>query len=102
MDPKFEGKLLDRIAELAKGNEDRTIEYLTKSGKASLAERQSKWIESQRAEGRRMVKAWLAGDDIAALKLRFPGPRGGIDWPAVVEAALSAPVRGAQGECIGR
>jgi hypothetical protein len=100
MEKQLEEKLLDRLADLAKGNEERTLEYLAKAERMSAAERYGKWMASQKADGMRAVKAWLHDDDIAALKQRFPGPRGGIDWPAVAKAALSVPVKTTQNEVV--
>ncbi len=86
MDPKIAGKILDRIAELSQGNEQRTMDYLSKP--QTGAERQRRYEEKLMGEGLRQVKTWLPEKDIATVKAAFPSPRGGIDWKAVIKAAL--------------
>lgn len=53
------------------------------------AERQAAFTARQGEKGARLVKAWLSVETISALKARYPGPRGGVDWEGVAEAALS-------------
>ncbi len=87
MDQKIAGKILDRIAELYRGNEQRTMEYLDKA-QSPGAERQRQFEKKRMEAGMRPVKAWLSDDAIASLKQIYPGPRGGIDWSGVIAAAL--------------
>lgn len=56
--------------------------------KRTGAQRQSAFTSRKIEAGARLVKAWLPSETITALKSRYPGPRGGIDWPAVAEVAL--------------
>lgn len=86
MDPRIADKLLDRIVELSKGNEERTMEYLM--AQSTGAERQRKYAEKCQAEGKRQTYLWLDDTDAAALKRAYPGQRGGINWKAVIAAAL--------------
>ncbi len=88
MDPAFAGRLLDRLAELARGNEPRTLEYLTMK---TAAERQKRLHEKRLAEGTRPYKVWVSDQDSSALQRAFPGPRAGIDWQAVIDSALRKP-----------
>lgn len=53
------------------------------------AERQAAFAVRQFEKGARLVKAWLSLSTVEALKDRYPGKRGGIDWEMVAEAALS-------------
>lgn len=77
--------MLDRLAELARGNEERTLEYLmTKSN----SERQAELKARRVADGQVKVTLWAGVDQLEALKAAFPGPRGGIDWGAVIKKAL--------------
>ena len=88
MDTRFRDKILDRIAELAQGNEARLLDYLDDKAMSTGAERQARLTERRKAEGKRRVPAWLAAHEEAELKRLYPGPRGGIDWSAVIRAAL--------------
>lgn len=56
---------------------------------SSTAERQQRLKEKRLESGRKLANVWLPVEDMNALKQVFPGPRGGIDWPAVAAAALS-------------
>ncbi|MBM4199823.1 MAG: hypothetical protein FJ189_00870 [Gammaproteobacteria bacterium] len=85
MDPAFAGRLLDRLAELTRGNEPRALEYLTMK---TAAERQKRLHEKRLAEGIRPLKVWVSDQDYDALQAAYPGPRDGVDWKAVVDAAL--------------
>jgi hypothetical protein len=55
---------------------------------ASDADRRAKHEAQRRAEGYRRVPIWVHRDELDALRARYPGPRGGVDWQAVVRAAL--------------
>jgi hypothetical protein len=77
--------MLNRLAVLARGNEERTLEYLTMK---STAERQAAMKARRQAEGQVKVALWAGVDQLEALKAAFPGPRGGIDWQAVIARAL--------------
>ncbi len=55
----------------------------------SGAERQRLLKKARKAEGIRARKVWLSDADMDVLKARYPGPRGGIDWTAVICAALN-------------
>jgi hypothetical protein len=57
----------------------------------TTAERQAELRQRRKAEGLERETIWLSDNDRAALKQRFPGPRSGIDWQAVIRAALDAP-----------
>lgn len=52
------------------------------------AERQKQFNRAKRSAGLKSVAVWLSAECIEELKQRFPGPRGGIDWLAVVARAL--------------
>jgi hypothetical protein len=86
MNPRLADKLLDRIAEISEGNVERTTRYLT--GKANGAERQAKFKQARLNAGERQIYVWLSEPQMVSLKKSFPGPRGGIDWDKVIEAAL--------------
>ena len=88
MDPAFAGRLLDRLAELTHGNEPRALEYITRK---TAAERQKRLHEKRLAEGVRPLKVWVRDQDYDALQAAYPGPRQGIDWQAVIDAALRRP-----------
>lgn len=53
------------------------------------ANRQAELRQRRKAEGVKRETIWLSDNHRAALKQRFPGPRAGIDWEHVVEAALT-------------
>ena len=76
--------VLDRIVSLDRGD-GRFSEYLRmKSG----SERQKALKDSRKASGQRLSNVWLPAVSLDQLREKFPGPRGGINWLAVVEAAL--------------
>jgi hypothetical protein len=54
-------------------------------------ERQQRLIRRRQTEGLRRTLFWASEADLEHLRDRFPGPRGGIDWTAVVRAALALP-----------
>jgi hypothetical protein len=45
------------------------------------------------AQGLKQIYIWISEDHIKRLKEKYPGPRGGINWTAVIEAALGIPSR---------
>jgi hypothetical protein len=53
------------------------------------AQRQQRLKAKRQEAGQQFARFWVPASDLEALKQRFPGPRGGIDWPAVVAAALA-------------
>ncbi len=56
--------------------------------KSSL-ERQLALIEKRKAEGLKRFCFWCAPADVEVLRGRYPGERGGVDWQAVIKAALT-------------
>ena len=75
---------LDRIAKIAK-TDGRLEDYIImKSG----SERQKALKESRLAAGMKVSNVWLPEPMLEQLKQKFPGPRGGVDWLAVVKSAL--------------
>ena len=58
------------------------------SGLNDGAERQRKLTERRIAAGMVRAGVWLHRDALTALQARYPGPRGGVDWNAVLAAAL--------------
>jgi hypothetical protein len=82
----FQATTLDKISELTNGGKDQRFrEYLM--GQTG-AERQQRLTEKRIAEGKLRVAVWLSAADLEALKAKFPGPRGGVDWESVTKAAL--------------
>ena len=77
--------MLDRIAELGRGNEARTMGYLMSK---STSERQAELKARREEAGQVRVTVWAGNDQLEALKAAFPGPRGGVDWQAVIARAL--------------
>ena len=63
----------------------------------TASERAARLAEKRRIEGWGQFKVWTPpGTPIDQLRERFPGPAGGIDWPAVIKAALSEQDQGEQ------
>lgn len=56
----------------------------------SGAERQARLAARRRADGSERACFWASARDLEALRRAYPGPRQGIDWTAVVGAALGA------------
>lgn len=54
----------------------------------TAAERQQTLKEARIAAGMKPSNVWLPVRLLDELKVKYPGPRGGIDWIAVVKAAL--------------
>lgn len=52
------------------------------------SERQKRLIARRQAAGMSRLSIWLTDAEVDALRNRYPGPRGGVDWRAVVAAAL--------------
>lgn len=57
----------------------------------TTTERYRDLMARRKAEGTDREMLWLTANDRQALKERFPGPRGGIDWASAIQAALSVP-----------
>ena len=75
---------LDKIAEMAR-DDGRLQEYLSmKSG----AERQQALKEARIAAGMKVSTVWLHEETLQALKGKFTGPKGGVDWEAVAKKSL--------------
>lgn len=75
---------LDRIAHLAR-HDGRLEDYICmKKG----SERQKALKDARIASGMKASSVWLPEKLLEQLKERFPGPRGGIDWLAVVKSAI--------------
>lgn len=85
--------MLDKIVELGKGREERTLNYLSQK---SAAERQQALVERRAQSGQARVTVWAQQAQLDALKGQFPGPRGGIDWQAVIDKALGIRKRKSQ------
>lgn len=105
MTDKMRGRILDRIAELSEGNESRLMDYL--AGEQDTGEtpqdaqdmpeylpatinaaRQKKLKENRRKAGMKCCNVWVMKDTAARLQAQYPGDRGGINWQAVINAAL--------------
>lgn len=57
--------------------------------KAKTGSARQKALEAKRkAEGYQRVPIWIHRNELADLRQKYPGPRGGIDWPRAVRAAL--------------
>lgn len=54
----------------------------------SGSERQKALEAKRKAEGYQRVPIWIHKNELANLRQKYPGPRGGIDWPRAVRAAL--------------
>lgn len=54
----------------------------------SGTERQKRLIAKRQASGMARLSIWLTDEEVEALRNRYPGPRGGVDWQAVAAAAL--------------
>jgi hypothetical protein len=51
-------------------------------------ERNRRYELRLQAEGMRRIASWAPADAVEALRQAYPGRRGGIDWNAVIMAAL--------------
>jgi hypothetical protein len=87
MDKRFRARLLDRIAELNSDDEgERLMSYLDER---AGAERQARYADRQKGQGKQRVAFWADPEQLEALRERYPGPRGGIDWSAVAQRAVA-------------
>ena len=57
---------------------------------SGTAPRQQALRQRRQAQGQVRVTLWASQDEREALRQRYPGPRGGIDWQAIIAAALAA------------
>ena len=87
MNRRIAAQMLDRIAELGRGNEQRTMDYLM-SDRTTTGERQKALMQRRNEAGQRRVTLWAHLTDLAELRARYPGIRGGIDWQAIINKAL--------------
>ncbi len=51
-------------------------------------ERQKRLIAKRQSEGQERHALWAPREEIEELRRRFPGPRNGVNWRAVITAAL--------------
>jgi hypothetical protein len=86
MDKRLETRLYDRLTALTQGDEGRLMDYL--QGAATGADRRARHEARRKSEGYQRVPIWVHADELAELRTRYPGPRGGVDWAAVVRTAL--------------
>ena len=86
MHKQFKDRLYDRLAALAADDGGRLMGELNR---LSAAERQKIFRDRRVAAGQTRALIWLNPAQSEALKLRFPGPRGGISWGAVIDAAMA-------------
>ena len=54
----------------------------------SGSERQKALEAKRKGEGYQRIPIWIHKNELADLRQKYPGPRGGIDWPKAVRAAL--------------
>lgn len=54
------------------------------------AERQAATKQRKRQEGYSQIPIWVHVTQRNQLMQQFPGPRGGIDWSAVIDTAIQA------------
>lgn len=93
MDKAVQDRILDRLAGLVgQDDEDRMQQYLEKLERRAKAqaEAQARLRERKQAEGMRRVQAYISLEHYSALCKHYPGPRGGIDWERLADAALRA------------
>ncbi|NCU20612.1 hypothetical protein EOM89_07720 [Candidatus Falkowbacteria bacterium] len=55
---------------------------------SGTARRQQDLKQRRHAQGLVRVTLWASQDERESLRQHYPGPRGGIDWQAVIAAAL--------------
>jgi hypothetical protein len=93
MDPKMQARVLDQLAELV-GTDDggRLSGYLTslEERAKARADAQHRYRERRKASGMIKAQTYLSADKAAVLVALFPGPRKGIDWAAVADAAIKS------------
>lgn len=61
----------------------------TLSPALSATDRQKDLIHRRQAQGLQRVTHWISREDREALRRRYPGPRNGIDWQQIIDAALT-------------
>lgn len=86
MTDEISARMIRRIAEIGRGNEIRTLDYIT-MGKTT-AERQKELNQRRIESGQQRATFWATLADLNELREKFPGTRGGIDWQAVITKAL--------------
>lgn len=86
MEKQLKERLISRLAELSHNDGGRLMKYL--GDDARNREKQSRFVSAMVSKGFQKVSVWVAGHDLDQLRARYPGPRGGVDWAAVVAAAL--------------
>jgi len=85
MDKRIKERLYSELATIAADDGGRLQSYLAG---ASTAERQARYKQQRKAEGKRRAYVWIHRDKEAELKRLYPGERGGVDWDAVIDAAI--------------
>jgi hypothetical protein len=86
MDKRLESRLYDRLAELTQGDGGRLMDYL--EGATPTADRRARHEALRKAQGYQRVPIWVHENELVELRVRYPGPRGGVDWGKVVQVAL--------------
>ena len=61
----------------------------TLSPALSVTDRQQDLIHRRQAQGLQRVTHWISREDREALRQRYPGPRNGIDWQQIIDAAIA-------------
>ncbi|BBL77452.1 hypothetical protein MishRS11D_45500 (plasmid) [Methylomagnum ishizawai] len=56
--------------------------------KSTVLERQKRLITKRQAEGQERHALWAPREEIEELRRQFPGSRNGVNWRAVIAAAL--------------
>ena len=91
MNVTMQRRMLARLAELG-GDDTRLTEYieLLESQRQARADAAARTRKRRHAAGLRRAEGYVTARQHEALRVRFPGPRGGVDWQAVADAALEA------------
>ena len=55
---------------------------------SGTAQRQQALKQRRHAQGQVRVTLWTSQEEREALRDRYPGPRGGIDWQTIIMTAL--------------
>ena len=78
---------MNRLSDIVQSQENpqRTFGNLKRM---SNSERQRKFREDRKQEGIKRVTAFIHEKDFEKIKQRFPGERGGVDWPELFRTAL--------------
>lgn len=58
------------------------------SAALTTSQRQRELRQRRQASGLRKATLWASEADLEALRQRYPGPRGGIDWQTIIMTAL--------------